>query len=73
MLLNNGSANNGVAIMWEPQQARTQQLHRNRGMVFSVWSVSRCNKKDKLVRRESKDSFFKEESPFQNMYMSRRE
>jgi hypothetical protein len=32
----------------DTQQARTQQLHCNRGMLFSVWTVPRCCKQDKL-------------------------
>jgi hypothetical protein len=35
-------------IMWSPQQTQMQQLH-NRGMVFSMRSVSRCYKQGQLA------------------------
>jgi hypothetical protein len=34
--------------MWAPQQAQMQELHGNKGTVFSVWSVLRRYKQDKL-------------------------
>jgi hypothetical protein len=45
--------NGRLAITWEHQQTRTQQLNSNKGKVFSVWTVPRYYKQDKLVESVS--------------------